>query len=150
MQAMEISRTALDVEWRRLEITAENLANINSARNGITPEYRQHNLVSGPRAPFNSYLGNVAPAANTTFGIDARALAGVDIYSVQESDAPPRLVHEPGNPLADARGMVAYPNIDHAGQMLQMVKTSRAYEANIVAMNAAHAMYLKALDLGRR
>jgi flagellar basal-body rod protein FlgC len=144
MQAMEISRTALDVEWRRLEITAENLANINSARSSITPLYNQRSLVSGPRALFSTYLGNA------TSGIDTRELAGVDIYGVQESDAPPRLVHEPGNPLADASGMVAYPNIDHAGQMLQMVKTSRTYEANIVAMNAARTMYMKALDLGRR
>jgi flagellar basal-body rod protein FlgC len=146
MQAMEISRTALDVEWRRLEITAENLANMNSARNGAAPLYRERSLVTGPRAPFASYLGQAVP----TSGIDAQALTGVDIYSVQESDAAPRLVHEPGNPLADARGMVAYPNIDHARQMLSMVKSSRAYEANIVAMNAARQMYMKALELGRR
>jgi len=150
MQAMEISRTALDVEWRRLEITAENLANINSTQSGTTPLYRQRSLVSGPRALFNTYLANTTSLGTATSGINARELTGVDIYGVEESDAPPRLVHEPGNPLADARGMVAYPNIDHAGQMLQMVKTSRAYEANIVAMNAARQMYMKALDLGRR
>jgi flagellar basal-body rod protein FlgC len=145
MQAMEISRTALDVEWRRLEITAQNLANINSARNGAGPLYREQSLISGPRALFNSYLKGSTSAA----GVDPRNLAGVDIYGVQESDATPRLVHEPGNPSADAHGMVAYPNVDHAAQMLQMVRTSRAYEANIVAMNAARQMYAKALDLGR-
>jgi flagellar basal-body rod protein FlgC len=143
MQAMEISRTALDVEWRRLEITAQNLANINSARNGVGPLYREQSLISGPRALFNSYLKGSAA------GIDPWSLAGVDIYGVQESDATPRLVHEPDNPSADAHGMVAYPNVDHAAQMLQMVRTSRAYEANIVAMNAARQMYAKALDLGR-
>ena len=41
------------------------------------------------------------------------------------------------------------PNVDHAAQMLLMVKTSRAYEANIVAMNSARQMYLKALELGK-
>jgi len=145
MQAMEISRTALDVEWRRLEITAQNLANINSARNGTSPLYREQSLITGPRALFTSYLKGTA----ATTGIDAQNLAGVDIYGVQESDAAPRLMHEPGNPAADAHGMVAYPNIDHAAQMLQMVRTSRAYEANIVAMSAARQMYVKALDLGR-
>jgi flagellar basal-body rod protein FlgC len=145
MQAMEISRTALDVEWRRLEIAAENLANINSARNGGAPLYRERSLISGPRAPFPSYLG---PSAATS-GINADQLSGVDIYGVQESEAAPNLVHEPGSPLADANGMVSYPNINHAEQMLLMVKTSRTYEANIVAMNAARQMYMKALDLGR-
>jgi flagellar basal-body rod protein FlgC len=144
MQAMEISRTALDVEWRRLEVIAGNLANINSTRNGTTALYHQRTLLSGPRASFSSHL------ETSTAGLDTRYMAGVDIYGVEESDAPPRLVHEPGNPLADDRGMVAYPNVDHAGQMLQMIKTSRAYEANIVAMNAARDMYMKALELGRR
>lgn len=145
MQAMEISRTALDVEWRRLEVIAENLANMGSARNGTTPLYQERTLLTGTRAMFSSYL---EPGVKTS-GIDVRDLTGVDIYGVQESNAPPRMVHEPGNPLADSRDMVAYPNVDHAGQMLQMVKTSRAYEANVVAMNSARDMYMKALEIGK-
>jgi flagellar basal-body rod protein FlgC len=58
-------------------------------------------------------------------------------------------VHEPGNPLADADGNVSYPDINHSAEMVLMVKTSRAYEANLVAMNAARTMYVKALDMGR-
>jgi len=145
MQAIEISRSALDVEWRRLEVIAENLANINSVRSGSTPLYRERHLVSGPRSQFASFLNSAS-----SLGINAHHLTGVDIYGVEESESPARMVHEPGNPLADAQGMVAYPNIDHAAQMLQMVKTARAYEANIVVMNSARDMYMKALDLGRR
>ncbi|RYD69538.1 MAG: flagellar basal-body rod protein FlgC, partial [Verrucomicrobiaceae bacterium] len=59
-------------------------------------------------------------------------------------------VHEPNNPQADEHGDVAYPGIDQAAQMVLMVKTARAYEANIVAMNAARQMYSKALELGAR
>jgi flagellar basal-body rod protein FlgC len=33
--------------------------------------------------------------------------------------------------------------------MTLMVSTSRAYEANVVAMNMARQMYMKALELGR-
>jgi len=61
-----------------------------------------------------------------------------------------RLVHEPGDPQANADGYVSYPYIDMAEQMTSMVRTSRAYEANMVAMNAARQMYSKALELGRR
>lgn len=146
MQAMEISRTGLDVEWRRLEIISENLANMNSTRIGTAPLYRERQLVSGPKGYFRALVNSTAAAG----GIDPSQLAGVDIYGIQESDRAPHLVHEPGNPLADAQGMVAYPNVDHAAQMLQMVKTSRAYEANMVALAAARQMYAKALDLGRR
>jgi flagellar basal-body rod protein FlgC len=61
-----------------------------------------------------------------------------------------RRVYEPGHPHADAEGFVAYPDLDHAGEMTLMVRTSRAYEANLVAMNIAHQMYTRALELGRQ
>ena len=140
MQAMEISRTALDVEWRRLEVISENLANINSARGPNGTLYKARHLVSGPAGNFENHLTGAA-------ALDQ--MQGVAVTGIVEDNAPPRLEHDPGNPNADANGMVAYPSIDHAGQMLDMVKTSRAYEANMVAMNAARQMYSKALELGR-
>lgn len=142
MQAMQISRTALDVEWRRLEIISENLANMNSGRTQGGALYQARHLLSGPKPGFAAQLDGAAP-------VDLHDLQGVAILGITADNAAPRLVHEPGNPGADANGMVAYPAIDHAGQMLAMVQASRAYEANIVAMNAAGRMYAKALDLGR-
>ncbi len=141
MQAIEISRTALDVEWRRLEIISENLANLNSTRGPTGTLYQARRLLSGPRADFAAHLDGAPDFAH---------LGGVSVLGIENDNAQPRLVHEPGNPGADANGMVAYPGIDHAEQMLLLVKTSRAYEANIVAMNAAKQMYAKALDIGRR
>ena len=50
------------------------------------------------------------------------------------------------------KNLSAYVNaaIDQAGEMTEMMKTSRAYEADIVAMNSAREMYTKALQLGER
>lgn len=135
MQAMEISRTGLEVEWRRLEIIAENLANANTTRTANGEPYRAMRLLSGPKADFASYLSSAA---------------GVTIYGVEPMDLPARSVHEPGHPDADTNGFVTYPGVDHAAEMALMVKTARTYEANIVAMNAARQMYLKALELGKR
>ncbi|MBV8975793.1 MAG: flagellar basal body rod protein FlgC [Alphaproteobacteria bacterium] len=146
MQAIEISRTALDVEWRRLEIISENLANANVSNSPKAAGFRELHLVSGPKNDFSALLDS----SKRGFGVDLGKLEGVQILSVQGSAAAPRLVHEPGNPQADANGFVAYPSIDHAGQMTEMIKTSRAYEANIAAINAAHEMYTKALQLGER
>jgi flagellar basal-body rod protein FlgC len=142
MQAMEISRTALDVEWRRLEVISENLANANTSGTGWQP--RQ--LISGPRGDFGAYLDG---ATSTSKAGEPEKLTGVAVYSIQPLDLPPRMVHEPGNPNADSNGMVAYPALDHAAEMTLMIKTTRAYEANIVAMNAARQMYSKALELSR-
>lgn len=144
MQAMEISRTALDVEWRRLEIIAQNLANVDVAASGKSSPYQEQQLISGPRSDFSAHLD---PQEGV---LDIHSLAGVAEYGVKTSNQPARLVHEPSNPHADANGFVAYPAIDHVEQMTMMVKTSRAYEANIVAMNTAREMYSKALELGKR
>jgi flagellar basal-body rod protein FlgC len=128
MNAMEISRTGLDVEWRRLEIIAQNLANANTTRTDGGGPYRPLHLVSGPRTNFAAYLdGRGTPQ-------------GVEVYTV----------YDPSHPHADAQGYVSYPALDHAGEMTKMVETSRVYEANLVAMGIARQMYSRAIELGRR
>ena len=140
MDAMEISRTGLDVEWRRLEIIAQNLANANTTRGVDGEPYRPLRLISGPQTSFTAYLDQ-EPGARP---------AGVVALDVEASSAPPRRVHEPSHPHADEDGFVSYPAIDHAGEMTRMVTTARIYEANLVAMNIARQMYARAIELGRR
>ena len=147
MKAMQISLTALDVEWKRLEIISENLANANVANSPAGATFRALHLISGPKTDFAAFLDPKNPNAS---GIDLDKLSGVEEIGVQSSTAPPRLVHEPGNPQADASGYVSYPAVDQASEMTQMIQTSRAYEANIVAMNSAREMYAKALQIGER
>lgn len=138
MNPMEISRTGLDVEWRRLELIAQNLANANSTAGPAGEIYRPLRLVSGPRTNFASYLAG------------AGRPEGVEVRGVVASDAPARRVYEPGHPQADADGYVSYPSLDHSGEMVRMVSTARAYEANLVAMSIARQMYTKAIEIGRR
>ncbi len=146
MQAAEISLSALDVEWRRLEVIANNLANANSVRTADGSVYRAQHLVSGPRGAFGTMLeGHRGKDA-----VSLNSLQGVAVYGIEAVNAAPRLVYEPQNPQADADGFLAYPAIDQAEQMTLMVKTARIYEANIVAMNTARQMYAKALELGRQ
>ncbi|MET4682563.1 flagellar basal body rod protein FlgC [Brevundimonas faecalis] len=138
MDPIQISRTGLDVEWRRLEVIAQNLANLGTTRTADGQAYRPQRLVSGPSQGFAAHLGE-----NPTPG-------GVRVYGVEPVDAPPRRVYEPGHPHADAQGYVEYPGLDHAGEMALLVKTSRAYEANLTALAAARQMYARALEIGRR
>lgn len=141
MEAMQISRTGLDVEWRRLEVIADNLANVGTTRTATGEAFRPMRLVSGPAAGFESMLNARQ---------DAPALKGVTVYGVEPTSTAPRRVYEPAHPHANAEGFVSYPGVDHAAEMTLLVKTARAYEANIVALNTARQMYTKALDLGRR
>lgn len=145
MHAMEISRTGLDIEWRRLEVISENLANASTVRTAGGERYQPRHLTSGPKSDFASYLNRNAKSAGK-----AERLDGVMVYGIEADQTPPRMVHEPDNPQADADGFVSYPGTNQAAEMVLMAKTARAYEANIVAMNAARQMYAKALELGGR
>ncbi len=140
MDALAISRTGMDVEWQRLQVIAQNLANLNTTKTQSGGAYRQLRLLSGPKGGFAALLG----------GASSSALAGVQSLGVEEVAGSVRRVHDPKHPHADADGFVAYPDIDRAGEMTLMIQASRAYEANLVAMNLAHQMYSRALELGKQ
>ena len=141
MNAREISRTGMDVEWQRLQVIAQNIANMNTSRTASGEPFRAMRLVSGPRADFASVLAK---------GGRSGAEGGVHVLGLEPMSGGVRRVREPDHPHADADGFVSYPDIDHAGEMTLMIKTSRAYEANLTAMNIAHQMYMRALDIGKQ
>ena len=143
MEAGAISRSALDVEWQRLQVIANNLANANTTRTATGDVFRPLRLVSGPRASFPALLQSAAPAPMTG------PVSGVQVYGIEPVAGNVRRVHDPKHPHADANGFVTYPEIDRASEMTLMIQTSRAYETNLVALGLAHQMYAKALEIGR-
>jgi flagellar basal-body rod protein FlgC len=141
-----IARSGLDVEHSRMEVIARNLANASTTRTPTGEAYTPMRLVSGPR---------VAPAfadhlEQGTATLPMAELAGVQTYGVEAIETKPRLVYDPSHPHADAKGLVHYPGLDHAGEMALMVQTQRVYEANVIMFNAARSMYMRALDLGSK
>ena len=143
MEASAISRSALDVEWQRLQVIAGNLANANTTRTANGGIFRPMRLVSGPRTNFAGLLGSAAHPV-------AAGLNGVEAYGIEPVAGNVRRVYDPKHPHADANGFVTYPEIDRAREMTLMIQASRSYEANLVALSLAHQMYAKALDLGRQ
>jgi len=141
-QIFEISRSVMDVEWRRLEVIAQNLANAGTTRTPDGRPYQPMRLVSGP----SLFPVDKGPSSSET----SRSSRGVRVYGYESMNVSPRLVYEPSHPHADPNGFVAYPGIDHASEMSLMVKTLRVYEANVVSFNAARNMYLKAMELGSK
>lgn len=143
MDAMQISRSGLDVEWRRMEIIAQNIANMNTSRTSDGGSYLPVRLVSGPAENFGRVLAEQE-------GRPSIQPQGVRIYGVEQTGNGVRRVHEPSHPHAGPDGFVSYPNVSHAEEMTLMVKTARAYEANLVAMAAAQQLYSSALQIGRQ
>jgi flagellar basal-body rod protein FlgC len=132
-----ISATGMAVEKLRLDVAAANLANMNNAPS-VDKVYRPAAVVATEN-PLNF---------SRQFYDLVTGTGGVRGAGVQPMQAAPRMVHEPGHPHADDKGYVAYPGVDHTTQMVNISSALRAYEANVVAMNAARAMAARTLDIG--
>lgn len=138
LQSFAISAAGMAAERTRVEVAALNLANANSVGDAAGT-YRPLRAIVHPGA-----LATNEPAFSSLVG---RGLGGPEV-TVEEIDRAPRRVLEPGHPQADAAGFVSYPAIDTATEMVSMMSATRAYEANVAAMNAARTVALKALDIG--
>ena len=141
MNPMQISRTGLDVEWQRLQVIAQNLANLNTSQTVSGQPVRAMRLVSAAKTGFADLVAKKGAVS---------APSGVEVVGVEPIGGGIRRVYEPENPQADKAGFVSYPAIDHAGEMTLLIKTSRAYEANLTALNIAGQMFAQALQLGRQ
>ncbi|HEX4695801.1 flagellar basal body rod protein FlgC [Sphingomonas sp.] len=137
--AMAISRSGLDVEWQRLQVIAQNLANMDTSRTASGDPYRPMRLVSGPDQSFAAALAQKGasdvPAAVRVMGVEAIP-GGV------------KRVYDPSDPAAGADGFVSLPDIDQASEMTLMIRASRSYEANLTALAIERQMFSRALDLG--
>ena len=133
-----ISAAGMALERTRVEVAALNLANAHTA--GL-PAYSPLRVVAQSIAPdaFAAMMLSADPAATAAMKPDFR---------VEPADVAPRMVHEPGHPMADARGFVTYPGVNPAAEMVTLMSATRAYEANVAAMNTARNLALKALDIG--
>ncbi len=138
LSAFEISAGGMNIERMRLDVSAMNLANANTTRGPSGEMYKPLRLVVHPSAPFPTMMDNML-----------RAHAPQEV-EVQPLEVAPRQVYEPGHPDADERGFVAYPAVNPISEMVQLISVTRAYEANVRAMNAGKSMALKALEIGER
>src|SRR5262245_58329897 len=138
-QAFEISASGMTVEKLRIDVTALNIANMHSTAAPDGTLFRPLRVVSRP-GPMNF--------ASQFEDVSEYNLRGAQVLSLQELAVTPRTVYEPGNPVADDKGYVALPGVDHVAEMVNLIIALRAYEANVVAMNAAKSMAVKALEIG--
>ncbi len=135
---IDASASALGAERQRIEVAVSNLANAESTRGPDGKPYKRRDVVlsSEPTETFQDTLSR----ANAT---------GVKVAAVVEDQSAPRLRYEPSHPDANSEGYVALPNVDTAEEMVDMLGASKAYQANLAAINIVRDMVNKALDLGK-
>jgi flagellar basal-body rod protein FlgC len=138
--ALTISASGLTAERARMDVTAENLANAQTTRGADGQPYRRKEVIL-QEAP-----GGFGAQLSAAMG--GRA-GGVQVAGIAEDATPGRRVYDPGHPDADAEGYVTMPNVDTVAEMVDLISASRAYEANVTAMQAAKQMFTKTLELLR-
>jgi flagellar basal-body rod protein FlgC len=137
--SLGISGSGLTAQRMRMDVTAENLANAQSVG------YKRKDVVVQQSAGDGGFAGALAGA----MGGSSTAGGGVEVAAITTDQGPGRRVYDPGHPDADRNGYVTLPNVNPVTEMVDLIDASRAYEANVTAMQSAKQMFTKTLDLLR-
>jgi flagellar basal-body rod protein FlgC len=160
--SIRISASGLSGLRTKMDTVAKNLANAETTRTADGTPYRRERVVF--RQTLDQKLAQRALADPSQRGgnlttTDPRHIAtgagaaprlprGVDMDVEVAPDASEfKVVFDPGHPDADDEGYVLMPNVNPITEMVDMITASRAYEANVSAVQAAKAMFAKALDI---
>lgn len=132
--AISTAASALAVGRTWLDAVSDNIANIDTVRPTSGPAFQERIVVAssiGPQGPADA-VGN-----------------GVRVAGIEFGSADGRLVSEPGNPLADASGLVRAPDIDLGDQMVELMVAQRLYQSNLAVIDRARDAYQQAISVGR-
>lgn len=140
LKSMDISASALTAQRVRMDVIAENLANINTTRTAEGEPYRRRYVVMQQRQD-QTFAGMLEQAKAKSNG------NGVRVTEIREDQSPFKLDYNPEHPDANEDGYVQMPNVDLVVEMVDMMAATRSYEANITATNAIKSMALKALEI---
>lgn len=131
LNIFNIAGSAMAAQSQRLNVSASNLANADSVTGPDGQPYVAKQVV---------FQTDAAPGSPT---------GGVKVAQVIDDPSPARLVYEPGNPMADAKGYVKMPNVDVVGETVNTMSASRSYQANVEVLNTVKQMMLKTLTMGQ-
>jgi flagellar basal-body rod protein FlgC len=140
---MEISASGLTAQRLRMDVTAENLANAQTTKGADGQPYRRKEVVLRETSS-GGFGAQLTKALGT--GSKARA-GGVEVAQIATDTQPGKMVYDPSHPDANAQGYVQMPNVDTVTEMVDLIDSSRAYEANVTAMQASKQMFTKTLEI---
>jgi flagellar basal-body rod protein FlgC len=137
--AFSISASALSANRTRLNVIAENLANANTTKTPSGRPYMRRIVRLESDAP--SFAQLLAGGA----GSEGRGVKVAAVTQINDT----RRSYMPGHPDADEGGYIEMPSVNPISEMTDLIAATRAYEANVTAMQALKSMAAKALELGR-
>lgn len=143
--SIDTSASGMTAERLRMDVISNNIANVNTTRTAQGSAYRRKYVVFEPRTDTEQSASFFAAFSNEM----QKPGNGVRAVSIQDDDSPFKLKYDPGNPDANQQGYVQMPNVNIVAEMTDMITASRAYEANVTAVNSAKSMAMKTLDIGK-
>ncbi len=146
-QALRISSSALSAQRLRLDIIANNIANAETTSTENGGPYQRQDVVftaQGRQQSFSTYLPIKNNLSAKTLDIE-----GVSVKKIVTDQTAGTSVYDPTHPDADEEGMVSYPNVNLVVEMTNMWSATRSYEASLTVIEAARAMAISAIEIGR-
>lgn len=137
LTGIENTEAALSAEQTRLDVISENIANANTTHGVDGKPYQRQVVV------FESALQQAMSSDGSV------PMPAIQVARIAKDDSPPIKVYDPGNPDADASGMVSTPNININEEMADMISASRTFEANLAVVKNAHTMAMETLGIGK-
>lgn len=130
--SLKISASGLEAQSARLRVVSENLANARSTGDAPGADPYRRKTIS-----FTEELDRAAGVAT----VEIKKI-GVDRSDFQTE-------YDPGNPAADANGVVKVPNVNILVEMADMREANRSYEANLQSIRQARDLISSTIDLLR-
>ncbi len=154
----DISGYGLSAQRFRINLVSSNIANANTTRTAEGGPYRRREAIfqatdfdkSLNKAMEKDYnfLEYENPLDDPFLQRDGKpAIMSVKIAKVVRDDSDFKLKYDPTHPDADAKGYVAYPNINPVVEMADLVEATRAYQANVAAFQSAKSIAGYAIEL---
>ena len=142
LSALSVSASGMAAQRTRAELLVENLANAETTRTPQGGPYRRKDAVFAPEpqtSPFSAVFQQEMGAYST----------GVQVAEVFEDTREPERRYLPGHPDAGEDGYVAFPRINPAEDMVDLMSATRGYQANVAAISAVKDMVQRTVDLLR-
>jgi flagellar basal-body rod protein FlgC len=144
--SLDIAASGLTAQRLRMDLIANNIANATTTRTPEGGPFRRHMAVFATRHEPPNHPGSVPGSG---WDSDPMPFAGVRVVSIIEDQSPFKIVHDPGHPDADVNGDVYLPNVDPIMEMVDLIESQRAYEANMSIFETTKQLLMRTLTLGR-
>lgn len=132
----QIAGSALTAQSQRMNVTASNIANADSAAGPDGQPYKARHVVF-----------QVTPLADPAS--QAAGVGGVRVSAIKEDNTPGRLQYDPHHSLANDEGYVMMPNVDIVAETVNMISASRSYQANVEVVNTTKNLMMRTLTIGQ-